>query len=228
MYEIQISDYLRDALLENSVGRTSPPALPAEAWLSLHTESPEPDGSGAEATLGRKAAAFAAATAGQMATSDEIELQKTTGPAETITHWGLWDDETGGHLLWFGPLLARRYLGGSDTEYTVTNTGGLIWRYTWTGSGADPGISAAGPLPGDKIIIDAPALGAGNSGTFIVIDSGTNWFEVINADGEAETAALGVSGSILNHTPTTSVLNSDPIDGDKLIFAAGIIRLRLE
>lgn len=77
-------------------------------------------------------------------------------------------------------------LGSTDTQYDITNPAGTTFRYTYDGTGTDPGITASNPAEGDTVIIAAQNFNAGNNGTFVVTASGTNYFEVTNAGGVAE------------------------------------------
>lgn len=227
MFDAQMSDYLANKLLAHSVGETAF-TMPDDAYLALYSDDPTAGDVGTELTgVARAAVVFDSAAARVIPNDAEFFVQKLSGGVEVASHWGLRDAAAAGNLLWFGPLYARRYLGGATTEFTITNPGGLVYRYTWTGVGTDPALSAAGPLAGDKLDIAAQNFAAGNNGHFIVVNSGDNFFEVINADGVAEATKTVGTGNIMEYTPTTSSLKADPLDGDKLVFAAGILRLRI-
>jgi len=85
--------------------------------------------------------------------------------------------------------------GDSTTQYTITNTAGSTYRYTWTGVGTNPNL-AAGLFPlGTTIFINASGFNPSNVGTFVVTALGTNYFEVTNANGVAEATKLVTSGT---------------------------------
>lgn len=77
-------------------------------------------------------------------------------------------------------------LGDSSTRFDITNPGGTTFRYTWDGTGTDPGISAATVPVGTRIAIFSDVINANNQGHFAVTGSGNNYFEVTNASGTAE------------------------------------------
>lgn len=214
---MQVSSYLRELLLQVSVGEE--PTLPDEVWLGLHAESPGVDGDGEEANVDRVAVSFGAVANGVIANDAELVLRNAGEEAATITHWGLWTAEVGGELLWFGPLMGRSMIGDSTTEYTVTGSG-MVWRYTQT-----DGKAIVSPSAGDTVIVNAEGLVSGNNGEFVVVNSGEGWFEVVNVDGEEDEGVTG-TGEVVRHTPSTIVAEGG-LDGDRIVFSAGIIRLRL-
>lgn len=79
------------------------------------------------------------------------------------------------------------YGGGIDTVFTISNTSGSTWRYTWTTVGTDPKISATNFPTGASVWIDSSDLNNNNEGVFTITGSGANYFEVTNASGVAET-----------------------------------------
>lgn len=79
------------------------------------------------------------------------------------------------------------YYGDSTTQFDITNTSGTTYRYTYDGNGTDPSISSSNPTVGSGLNIQAQNFSAGNKGSFVVTASGTNYFEVTNANGVAET-----------------------------------------
>lgn len=78
-------------------------------------------------------------------------------------------------------------LGSTTTQFDVTNPAGTTFRYTYDGTGTNPGITALSVPVGSRINIYAVgSFSAGNLGTFTVTGSGANYFEVTNASGVAE------------------------------------------
>lgn len=80
----------------------------------------------------------------------------------------------------------RTTIGSSTSQFDITNPSGTTFRYTWDGTGTDPGITAAKYPVGMAISVQAQNMNAGNKGTFLITGSGANYFEVTNAAGVAE------------------------------------------
>jgi hypothetical protein len=90
----------------------------------------------------------------------------------------------------------RVSIGGSTSQFDITNPAGNTYRYTWDGTGTDPGITAAKYPVGMAISIQAQNFNAGNKGTFLITGSGANYFEVTNASGVAEVDKTIGTGNI--------------------------------
>jgi len=73
------------------------------------------------------------------------------------------------------------YLGDDTTQWDVTDQTGDVWRYTFDGTGTDPGITT--DLLNGYILTIGGGFNAVNEGTFTVTDSDTDWFEITNASG---------------------------------------------
>lgn len=86
----------------------------------------------------------------------------------------------------FAEDVAGYGIGTSTTEFTVTNTAGTTYRYTWTGNGTDPLITALTIPVASSVRVTATNMASGNEGVFTVTASGDNYFEVTNAGGTAE------------------------------------------
>lgn len=102
----QLSDYLENALL-NAVLRNTPYISPAKVYVALFTSDPADVGSGTEVTGGdyaRQEVDFTAPVDGQVSNSNEVLFPIAMANWGTITHIGLYDDQSGGNLLWHGPL----------------------------------------------------------------------------------------------------------------------------
>lgn len=87
-------------------------------------------------------------------------------------------------------------IGSSTTSFDVTNPAGTTFRYTYNGTGTDPGITALTFPIGSVVTITDTNLAAGNRGTFTVTGSGANYFEVTNAAGVVESNKTISTGSI--------------------------------
>jgi hypothetical protein len=85
--------------------------------------------------------------------------------------------------------------GDATTQFDVTNPIGTTFRYTYDGTGTNPGITALTFPIGAQGAIISPNLAAGNNIAFTVTGSGSNYFEVTNASGVVESnKVLGASG----------------------------------
>ena len=76
--------------------------------------------------------------------------------------------------------------------YSVTNTAGDTWRYTWDGIGADPEISDY--KAGNVVYIQGQAevdggFDSDNEGYFMITGVGTDYWEVENTSGVAQSSA---------------------------------------
>ncbi len=111
-------------------------------------------------------------------------------------------------------------VGAADSRFDVTNPGGTTFRYTYDGTGTDPGITALTfPIGASVIISGGSGFAAGNEGTFTVTGSGANYFEVTNAAGVVEadktiTASdyIAVSGGSLSTSFSTEVSDMETFD----------------
>ncbi len=90
-------------------------------------------------------------------------------------------------------------MGTSDTQFDITNPSGTTFRYTYDGTGTDPGIadSDASLRVGDVVNIQAQNFNAANNGYFELTAVGANYFEVTNGSGVAESDKTIGSGSIV-------------------------------
>lgn len=97
-------------------------------------------------------------------------------------------------------------IGTATTEFTVTNTSGTTYRYTYTGNGTDPLITALTVPVNSSVKISATNMASGNEGTFTVTASGNNYFEVTNASGVAEANKTISSVGYISVTSTATTL----------------------
>lgn len=90
-------------------------------------------------------------------------------------------------------------LGNSTSQFDITNPSGTTFRYTWDGTGTNPNISLH-VVAGMVLTIAAQNFNANNNGTFAITAVGTNYFEITNASGVAETNKTIGTGSIKQKT----------------------------
>ena len=85
-----------------------------------------------------------------------------------------------------GTATAATIFGTSTTQFDITNPAGSTYRYTYDGTGTDPGITALTVQLYKRINIAGQNFNAANNDLFYVTGSGANYFEVTNASGVAE------------------------------------------
>lgn len=78
-------------------------------------------------------------------------------------------------------------LGDTTSQFDITNPSGTTARYTYDGTGTNPGITASTVPTGATVIIVSDSMTLANTGKFTVTNSGSNFFEVTNAAVVAET-----------------------------------------
>lgn len=76
--------------------------------------------------------------------------------------------------------------GDATTQFSITNTSGSTYRYTWNSVGTDPSITSGTVPTGIPVLILSNVMNQGNTGYFLVTNSGSNFFEVTNAAGVVE------------------------------------------
>lgn len=93
------------------------------------------------------------------------------------------------------PTVIDVSLGGSTTQFDITNTAGTTYRYTYDGTGTDPLITTY-IIVGMTVVLAAENFTAANNGTFEVTAIGADYFEVTNAAGVAENNKTIGTGSV--------------------------------
>lgn len=91
-------------------------------------------------------------------------------------------------------------LGSSTTQFDITLSGGTTYRYTFDGTGTDPNFSAVNNPVGSLIFFQAQNFNAANNGLFVVTGSGSNYVEVTNASGVAESNKTIGTGTVQRQT----------------------------
>lgn len=194
-------------------------------YLAPYSGSPGRSGSGGtELSMTRKVAAFDAAANGVTQNTAAVEFDEATTDEGTADYIAAFDAETDGSLKWYGPLLSpQTSLGDATTQFDITVTGHIV-RYTYDGTGTDPAITDSLPDEGDYVIIAAQNFTAANNGTFQVVNSGANYFEVINEDGVAESNKTIGTGTLKYQTPQSRAITP----GTTLRIAAGEFIARMQ
>lgn len=111
---MSISNYAENKILDHVTGEASW-TMPTTVYVKLHTGDPgEAATSNAATETTRKAASWAAASSGSIATDATLEWTNVAA-TETITHWSLWDNSTAGNALWTGALSTSAAVTAGDT-----------------------------------------------------------------------------------------------------------------
>ena len=109
-----ISNYAENKILDHVTGEASW-TMPTTVYVKLHTGDPGGAATSNAATeTTRKAASWAAASSGSIATDATLEWTNVAA-TETITHWSLWDNSTAGNALWTGALSSSAAVTAGDT-----------------------------------------------------------------------------------------------------------------
>lgn len=112
-----LSNYLENALM-NAVLRNSAYSSPATVYASLHTANPAEDASGAEVSGGsyaRQSMAFGAPSDGVCTNSGTVTFPTATLDWGTVSHFALWDNVSGGNMLFYGALTQSKLVSNGDT-----------------------------------------------------------------------------------------------------------------
>jgi len=105
-----LSDYLEAALI-NTVLRGQQYASPVKVYAGLFKSDPTDAGTGVEVSGGgyvRQEITFSSPVDGQTMNTLDILFPVATALWGTITHIGIYDAQTGGNLLLYGPLEFER------------------------------------------------------------------------------------------------------------------------
>jgi hypothetical protein len=119
-----LSDYAEKKLADHLFGAvTFTP--PATLYYALFTSAPSDSGGGTQVSGGSYARSAVAnnttsfpgchATTGVTLNGVSIQFPTATGNWGTVTHWGIFDAETGGNLLAWGALTTPRAIVSGDT-----------------------------------------------------------------------------------------------------------------
>ena len=104
------------------------------------------------------------------------------------------------YLERFHKILRNDCVGSPTTEFTVTDEGSDIFRYTWTSVGLDPEFDVVSTAVGVDITISGTDMDSRNEGEFEIVSRGTNYLEIENSSGVAEAdKAIGTTGLFILH-----------------------------
>ena len=112
-----VSSYLANAWLD-AVGNATSFSV-ATVYVKLHVGDPGANGTSNAATeTTRKAASFAAASSGSIASDAAITWTNISG-SQDATHFTAWDNVSAGNFLFSGTITANAYTAG-DT-FTISS-----------------------------------------------------------------------------------------------------------
>ena len=114
----EMSNYLEKKILDYVLTDTEDWA-PATVYLALHTGDPtdvtDPTALGNEVDVARQAIEFDAAHATTGVTQNTNIETFTSMPVATVSHIGIWDHESAGHLLFYTAVDASKTVASGDT-----------------------------------------------------------------------------------------------------------------
>jgi len=112
-----VSSYLANSWLD-AVGNNTSYAV-TQVYVKLHVGDPGANGTSNAATeTTRKAASFAAASSGSIASDADISWTNIAG-SQDATHFTAWDNVSAGNFLFSGTVTANAYTAG-DT-FTIAS-----------------------------------------------------------------------------------------------------------
>ena len=112
-----VSSYLANKGLDSMGNHTS--FAVTTAYIKLHVGDPGANGTSNAATeTTRKAASFASASSGSLASDAAITWTNISG-SQDATHFTAWDDVSAGNFLFSGTITANAYTAG-DT-FTISS-----------------------------------------------------------------------------------------------------------
>lgn len=116
----QMSDYLENALLAHTLGKTAM-TMPGGAHLALFTTAPSDGTPGTEVSTSGTGYARQAITSAMSAPSGGVSSNSSViifGPSATswgtVTHFGIFDAATAGNMLLYGTLAAAKTVAAAD------------------------------------------------------------------------------------------------------------------
>lgn len=106
--------YFLNLVAGNVMGAQTDPAIPGKYYLALSQEAPSLDGTGvvepdSEAGYARiEMTNLSAPVDGVITNNSELAFNESTGDWGVLTHYGIFDAETGGNLLMYEALTQSR------------------------------------------------------------------------------------------------------------------------
>lgn len=121
-----LSDHA-EALLLNWLMTTGSATRPTNWYVALYTAAPSDSGGGTEVSgngYSRQSVTFGAASSpgGTTSNTNAVSFTAAGGNFGTVTHIGIFDNSSGGNLLWHGSMTASKTVNDGDTlEFSIGN-----------------------------------------------------------------------------------------------------------
>jgi hypothetical protein len=121
-----LSNYAEKLLLDWAM-TTGSATRPTAWYVALYTAAPSDSGGGTEVSTGgyaRQSVTFDAASSPGGTTSNNNTVSFTASGASygTVSHIGIFDNVSGGNLLWHGSMTASKTVADGDTlEFSIGN-----------------------------------------------------------------------------------------------------------
>ena len=110
------SDYLENKVLDHVLTNTAY-SSPSSVYVGLYTVAPTDAGGGTEVSgngYAREAVTFSAASSGATANSGDVTFDTPTASWGTVVAFGIFDQLTGGNLLYWGDLTVQKTINSGD------------------------------------------------------------------------------------------------------------------
>jgi hypothetical protein len=121
-----LSNYAEKLLLDWSM-TTGSATRPTAWYVALYTAAPDDTGGGTEVSgsgYSRQSVTFGAASSpgGTTSNTGAVTFTASGGSWGTVSHIGIFDNSTGGNLLWHGSMTASKSVADGDTlEFSIGN-----------------------------------------------------------------------------------------------------------
>lgn len=121
-----LSDHA-EALLLDWLMTTGSATRPTNWYVALYTAAPSDSGGGTEVSgngYSRQSVTFGAASSpgGTTSNTNAVSFTAAGGNFGTVTHIGIFDNSSGGNLLWHGSMTASKTVNDGDTlEFSIGN-----------------------------------------------------------------------------------------------------------
>lgn len=121
-----LSNYAEKLLLDFAM-TTGSATRPTAWYVALYTAAPDDTGGGTEVSTGgyaRQSVTFSAASSpgGTTSNSNTVSFTASGAGYGTVSHIGIFDNVSGGNLLWHGSMTASKTVADGDTlEFSIGN-----------------------------------------------------------------------------------------------------------
>lgn len=121
-----LSNYAEKLLLDWAM-TTGSATRPTAWYVALYTAAPDDTGGGTEVSTGgyaRQSVTFSAASSpgGTTSNSNTVSFTASGAGYGTVSHIGIFDNVSGGNLLWHGSMTASKTVADGDTlEFSIGN-----------------------------------------------------------------------------------------------------------